>query len=54
MTEIVTIDQDRYGELLDAELELYALYAAGVDNWEGFDDSRDILKEMKKEQGFEE
>jgi hypothetical protein len=31
-----TIPTARYNELLAAERELNALYAAGVDNWEGY------------------
>lgn len=32
----VTISQERYEELLEAERQLNGLYARGVDNWEGF------------------
>ncbi len=35
--ENITISRDRYEDLLDAEKRLDSLYAAGVDNWEGFD-----------------
>jgi len=35
--ETVTIDKERYEELLDKENLLDALDAAGVDNWDGYD-----------------
>lgn len=35
--ETVTISKTDYDELRIAQAELEALYAAGVDNWEGFD-----------------
>ena len=33
---MITIDEARYEELLEAEQTLDALVAAGVDNWEGY------------------
>jgi hypothetical protein len=33
----ITITQERYQELLDAENFLDRLHAAGVDNWEGYE-----------------
>lgn len=39
----VVLTKQEYRELLLADRELSALYQAGVDNWEGFDYSRDIL-----------
>ncbi len=35
----------RYEELLEAENALNTLYAAGVDNWEGFEDAISASKE---------
>lgn len=40
--EMVTITRDEYAELKDAEKLLDALYAAGVNNWEGFEEALDI------------
>jgi hypothetical protein len=37
--ETVTITKERFDELVEAEDELNRLYAAGVDNWEGFDEA---------------
>lgn len=34
MSENVTLSEERYHELLEAERKLAALEAAGVDNWE--------------------
>ena len=47
MSETVTISNERYDELLDDERELYALYQAGVDNWDGFDEAQEIIKGLK-------
>jgi len=33
------IAPDRYEELVEAEARLQALEAAGVDNWEGYDEA---------------
>jgi len=35
----ITISRERHKELLDAERRLDALEAAGVDNWEGYDEA---------------
>lgn len=35
----VIISQKRYKELMEAEVKLNALYAAGVDNWEGYSEA---------------
>lgn len=45
--ETTTISTERYEELLAAEAELNALYGAGVDNWEGFDEALDYLRETR-------
>lgn len=44
MEEEVTIGLARYQMLLEAENFLYALQAAGVDNWEGYSDAIDMLE----------
>ena len=41
----VTISQDRYEELLEAENWTIALEAAGVDNWDGYEWAIEILHE---------
>lgn len=35
--DTVTIDADEYLELVESELMLGQLLAAGVDNWDGYD-----------------
>ena len=42
----VTISKKEYFNLLQRDLELAALNNAGVDNWEGYDISRDYLDEI--------
>lgn len=42
-TETVTITQKEYDQLLEASAELNALYAYGVDNWEGYFDATQSL-----------
>jgi hypothetical protein len=36
-----TISPKRYSELLEAEHTLHKLYAAGVENWEWYEDALD-------------
>jgi hypothetical protein len=45
MDEIVTIPKAEYEDLLADVKWLRALEASGVDNWEGFDFAKDLLKE---------
>lgn len=45
----VTIPRAQLERLLEAEMKLEALEAAGVDNWSGFDYAMEILQEMKDE-----
>ena len=45
----VVIDRKEYESLLEDSVWLAALESAGVDNWEGYDEARIILKEMKEE-----
>ena len=46
MEETVTISKKEYFNLLQRDLELAALNNTGVDNWEGYDISRDYLDEI--------
>ena len=43
--EMVTITRDEYEHLLERSRWLEALEAAGVDNWSGIEEARDILRE---------
>ena len=45
----VTIPQDEYNKMLERLMWLDALEAAGVDNWEGFDEAREIYQEWNQE-----
>ena len=45
--ETVTISKDKYDELLRESLWLQALRSAGVDNWEGYDFTREVFEELK-------
>ena len=45
----VSITLDEYSQLLDRDQELAALEAAGVDNWEGYEEAMNILKEWNGE-----
>lgn len=45
MTKTVTIDKEEYKELLEDQKFLYALQAAGVDNWDGYEYAQDIYQE---------
>lgn len=46
---MVTITKETYDRLVDESLTLDALYAAGVDTWEGFDYAIRML-EMDEEE----
>jgi len=51
MTEkTVTIPEKEYHKLLDDQLFLEALRAAGVDNWDGWDFAIEILQEWSGEE----
>lgn len=39
----VTITLDRYNDLIKSEETLRALEAAGVDNWQGFDEAMKLI-----------
>lgn len=47
--ETVTISKEKYESLLKDSRFLEALKAAGVDNWEGYDDAFDYLDEKDEE-----
>lgn len=51
--EKVTISKEYYEELYENSMWLEALEMAGVDNWEGYDDAREIYKQLKSERGDE-
>ena len=41
----ITILFEKYLQLMKSQRELNALYAAGVDNWEGYEIAMKILEE---------
>ena len=45
----VTITEEEYNTLLGHDQELCALFAAGVDNWEGYEEALSILQEWNSE-----
>jgi hypothetical protein len=45
----ITILNSVYDELVDAQLRLSCLQAAGVDSWDGCDLAADLYEELKKE-----
>jgi hypothetical protein len=47
--EMITIKKSYYDELMENDLKLSALDAAGVDNWVGYDDAMDIFREWLDE-----
>lgn len=49
MDDEVTIPRSQLERLLEAEMKLEALEAAGVDNWSGFEHAMEILQEMRDE-----
>ena len=46
---MITISEEEYNKMLDRIMWLDALEAAGVDNWQGFDEAREIYKEWMQE-----
>lgn len=46
---MITISEEEYNAMLDRIMWLDALEAAGVDNWQGFDEAREIYKEWMQE-----
>ena len=49
MKETVTISKEEYESLLEDSNKLLALEGAGVDNWEGYDEAMDMMREMNEE-----
>jgi len=47
---MITITVSQYEQLLKDQLWLQWLEEAGVDNWSGFDNARDIWREYEKDQ----
>ena len=47
--ETVTISEEEHARLQDRDAFLCALEAAGVDNWDGYDNAQDILEEWNNE-----
>jgi hypothetical protein len=47
MEETVTISKKEYESLLEDSEKLSALEAAGVDNWEGYDNAMEMMKDME-------
>jgi hypothetical protein len=45
-SEKVTITVQEYEELLAESLFLQALIGCGVDNWDSYDDAREMLEEL--------
>lgn len=41
--EMISITKEEYDKLIEGQKLLDALYAAGVDNWEGYDMAREAL-----------
>ena len=47
MEETVAISKKEYESLLEDSEKLSALEAAGVDNWEGYDNAMEMMKDME-------
>ena len=47
MEETITISKKEYEELLKDSQFLDCLQGAGVDNWQGYDDAVQMMKEME-------
>lgn len=41
----ITIDREEYEQLLEDQAFLYALQAAGVDNWQGYVEAQEMMDE---------
>jgi len=55
MEETITIPLSEYKRLLRSELKLECLEGAGVDNWQGWDDAMDMMREaLAEEEGKKE
>jgi hypothetical protein len=49
MSKMVMISQEIYDKFCERDEWLCALEVAGVDNWEGCSEARDILEQWKEE-----
>ena len=49
MKETVTISKEEYESLLEDSDKLLALEGAGVDNWSGYDEAMEMMREMNEE-----
>jgi hypothetical protein len=47
--ETVTIHKSEYESLLEDSDKLLALEGAGVDNWSGYDEAMEMMREMNEE-----
>jgi hypothetical protein len=54
MINDITITVEEYGRLLEASDKLDALMAAGVGNWEGYDDAMADFYPDEDEYGYED
>lgn len=43
--EMITITLKEYNKLIENDAFMDALVAAGVDNWDGYDEAKDLLEE---------
>lgn len=43
--KMISIPKEEYDKLVEGQKLLYALEAAGVDNWEGYDMAREAMDE---------
>ena len=48
-TNYKTITEEEYEELIENSQFLEALEIAGVDNWDGYDEAREIYRDLVKE-----
>jgi hypothetical protein len=46
---MITISEEEYNTMLDRLLWLGILESEGVENWQGFDEAREIYKEWMQE-----
>jgi len=49
-TTTITILKTTHDSMLEQLMWLEALEAAGVDNWSGYDEAREIFREMQQDQ----
>jgi hypothetical protein len=46
---MITVSEEEYTEMLDRLMWLDALEAAGVDNWDGWEEAQEIYQEWNQE-----